>query len=347
MVVVYSTSGDKNCKIHLCQDNFKFTYPEGQYNSTISCVQPAPDCPPNAELTIVAYEGDSYKGEELIINNQNFGDNNFNGQTAFNFDIASFNLGSAFNNSTTQVDYTIESRLVNTQFGPAIEGLVDFVKVLKYDVCPDEATCTLSLSCEYRLQKEVNWTVGDCNPTICSGGRLELSVSPNQFVSYSWEGPNGFTRSGNSNGDILLSNCLMPEQAGEYTVTVTDANGCTASSTITIATKECPCYINATVSNETYLDNNTTNTAQHTFTYDLAIDGSGQNGWLLYDVVNGNLNQVINTGTTNTTLNMGSYPVDQNGSLIVLMDADNSACFQSIGVNMNSCLHTRACICCE
>ena len=139
----------------------------------------------------------------------------------------------------------------------------------------------------------------------------------------------------------------MPEQAGTYTVTVTDENGCTATSSITIATKECPCNLNAMVSNQTYLDNNTTNTAQHTFTYQVAIEGAGSNGWLMYDVVNGSLNQVINDGTNGASLNMGPFPVDQSGSLIILMDADNTACIQSIGVNMNSCVYTGACNCCR
>ena len=205
----------------------------------------------------------------------------------------------------------------------------------------------LSPSCEYRLQKQVDWKMGECNPTICADGRLELSVSPNNLASYQWSGPNGFSGTGNANGDILVSNCLMPNQAGTYTVTVTDDNGCTGTQSITIATQECPCNLNATISNETYLDNGTTNTAQHTFTYQVDINGSNAGGWLLYDVVNGNLNQIINTGSNGETLNMGPFPVDQNGSLLILMDADNTACIQSLGVNMNSCVYTGECACCK
>jgi len=143
MVVIYSTNSTNTCRIHLCQDQFRFTYPEGSYSSSIGCIQTSPNCPPNAELTLVAFEGDSYKGEQLIIGGQDFGDNNFRGQTAYNFDILNFNLGSAFNSNSSQLDYTINSRLDDTQYGPAVEALFDFVKVLKYDVKPD---CQLTVS---------------------------------------------------------------------------------------------------------------------------------------------------------------------------------------------------------
>ncbi len=213
--------------------------------------------------------------------------------------------------------------------------------------CTPDCPATLPLTCEYRLQKQVDWISGNCNPTICADGRLELSVKPNTYVSYQWSGPNNFNGTGNSDGDILVSNRLMPQQAGTYSVTVTDTNGCTGTTAITIATKECPCNLSSSITKKTYLDNNTTNIALHTFSYDLAITGGGDNGWLMYDVVNGHPNQVIQSGENGETLNMGPFPVDQNGSMIIIMDADNKTCIQSIGVNMNSCIYTETCTCCK
>lgn len=95
------------------------------------------------------------------------------------------------------------------------------------------------------------------------------------------------------------------------------------------------------------VSNCSTNTADHTFSYELAINASGNEGWLMYDMFNGQRNQIINTGTTNTPINMSPFPVDQNGSLLLIMDAENTACIQSVGVNMNSCVYTGACDCCR
>lgn len=83
----------------------------------------------------------------------------------------------------------------------------------------------------------------------------------------------------------------------------------------------------------------------HTYSYDLTITGSGDNGWLMYDMVNGNINSLIQRGREGESINMGPFPVDQNGSLLVIMDAENTACFQSIGVNMTSCVYTETCLC--
>ena len=272
--------------------------------------------------------------------------NTFTGNPSYDnaIDISSATYPIQFNTGLSNADagdYTIRV------FYGANDCFTDVVVTVIAAECTLDCSNVPSLTCAYRLQKQVDWVSGNCNPTICADGRLELSVIPTTFTTYDWSGPNGFSRTGNANGDILISNCLMPEQAGTYTVTVTDENGCTGTTAITVTTKECPCNLNATVSNETYLDNNTSNTDQHTFTYDLAIDGSGQNGWLMYDVVSGNINQIIDSGDNNTTLNMGPFPVDQNGSMLILMDADNTACIQSIGVNMNSCVYTGACDCCR
>ena len=64
--------------------------------------------------------------------------------------------------------------------------------------------------------------------TVCatSVGSITISVTGQAPHTYSWSGPNGFT---STNADIFSL------EAGVYTVNVTDANGCTGSSSITVA----------------------------------------------------------------------------------------------------------------
>ena len=202
--------------------------------------------------------------------------------------------------------------------------------------------------------------------TICEGESFSLGVQGGMLNNISIEYPNGVrdnSPDGNSYFSFLNS---VQSSTGIYTIFYEDAKGCNAFKEYNVLVEacrsntgsdgddclenpssDCPCNLNATVSNQTYLDSNTTNTAEHTFNYDLTIDGSGSRGWILYDIVDGNLNQIINTGARDTILNMSPFPVDQDGSLLILMDANNTACIQNISVNMSSCVYTGDCDCCR
>jgi len=76
-----------------------------------------------------------------------------------------------------------------------------------------------------------------CNITgsqqICVGGFTEFTASGG--VSYSWTGPGGFTASTAGTGPI--------NTAGEYSVTVTDANGCTSSCSRTLTVGGASCSV--------------------------------------------------------------------------------------------------------
>ena len=78
----------------------------------------------------------------------------------------------------------------------------------------------------------------DCAVSLCEGESLSLSISPNSFVEVVWEGPNGFSATGN---EILISSDITATEAGEYTATVTDSqSGCSGSTTITVEVKPNP-----------------------------------------------------------------------------------------------------------
>jgi hypothetical protein len=133
MVVVYS-GGDATAgtRVHVCQDKFRMTFPSGTYSSSIGCIDNAYSCSSNAKITLVTYEGDAYKGEYFYVGGKYFGDNKFRGTTAPNLDINTFDLGNDIVTGTKNLEYTFKTYYVNSVFGGAVEGLFDFVKVLKY-----------------------------------------------------------------------------------------------------------------------------------------------------------------------------------------------------------------------
>jgi len=74
------------------------------------------------------------------------------------------------------------------------------------------------------------------NPsTVCQGGTINFSTN-NTWVSWSWAGPNGWT---SSSSNPSLTNA-QPNQSGTYSVTVTDANQCTAVDVETVTINPTP-----------------------------------------------------------------------------------------------------------
>ncbi|HRK27875.1 MAG TPA: HYR domain-containing protein [Chitinophagales bacterium] len=73
--------------------------------------------------------------------------------------------------------------------------------------------------------------------TACMGNSFTLTASGGGTGgSYAWGGPNGFT----ADGAVLTRSGLTADMAGLYTVTVTNAGGCTASASRTITINPTP-----------------------------------------------------------------------------------------------------------
>ena len=135
MTVIFEKASLPSARIHVNTEKFTFTYPAATYSTTINNISVPAGCNADAKLTIVAFEGDNYKTEKFrIAGVLDPGNNNFRGQSGPNLDIVTKNAPSVVG-GTTSLTYSIESYVQNTVFGNAIEGLFDYVKVLKYNNC--------------------------------------------------------------------------------------------------------------------------------------------------------------------------------------------------------------------
>ncbi|MBK9013380.1 MAG: HYR domain-containing protein [Saprospiraceae bacterium] len=100
--------------------------------------------------------------------------------------------------------------------------------------------CTISNTvCEANVNNTGWQNLANCAVSVCVGEKVILSVNPNGLPSYKWSGPNSYTATGNSGGDALVSNGITAAQAGTYTVTMTDASGCTATKSIQVTVNAC------------------------------------------------------------------------------------------------------------
>lgn len=95
-----------------------------------------------------------------------------------------------------------------------------------YTVVGTSGSCTASATVNVVINNPPVATVTTNSP-ICIGGTLNLSATNIAGATYAWAGPNAFVGAGQS---VSVPNATAAA-AGTYSVTVTDATGCTASFT--------------------------------------------------------------------------------------------------------------------
>ena len=72
--------------------------------------------------------------------------------------------------------------------------------------------------------------------TPCENGTLNLTGAPAGMASYAWTGPNGFTSAAQSPAIVNVTLAA----SGTYILTVTNSNGCSASSTVVVKINPLP-----------------------------------------------------------------------------------------------------------
>ncbi|HVP13773.1 MAG TPA: hypothetical protein VMV94_21535, partial [Phycisphaerae bacterium] len=75
------------------------------------------------------------------------------------------------------------------------------------------------------------------NGPVCEGGALTLTGGPDGMSGYAWTGPDGFT---SMDQNPTVSASATTAMAGDYTLVVTDANGCTGGATTTVVVNTNP-----------------------------------------------------------------------------------------------------------
>ncbi|KAI0561346.1 hypothetical protein FGB62_87g078 [Gracilaria domingensis] len=122
LAVVYERRDLPAARVNLCVDDFTFTYPEDVYENHVDCLA-GNQSTSVARTTVVAFEGDAYKGEYFYIDGEYLGDNLFSGTTAPNLDILTFDVLRAVHRGARFISYAVVSYFAETVFGGATEGL--------------------------------------------------------------------------------------------------------------------------------------------------------------------------------------------------------------------------------
>lgn len=129
LIVVYAHRSLPKSRVNVCTENFRFTFPAGNYYSHVGCL--VPNKHTTADTTVVSFEGDAYKGEWFYINNHRLGNNLFRGTRAPNLDILSWPVGRYIRRGAHRITYRFKTYYVRSRFGGAIEGLFMPIRVVK------------------------------------------------------------------------------------------------------------------------------------------------------------------------------------------------------------------------
>ena len=159
--------------------------------------------------------------------------------------------------------------------------------------------------------------------TICPGQTLFLMESGNDADEWDWEGPDGFD-STDQNPTLIAT----VDSDGEYSVTVTDNNGCTNSVSFQVAEGNCDCEITAgNLTGITCNDNGTPSDASDDF-IEFTLDPSsvfGGSGYLVSASAGTITPASANYGNA-TTFQLQSGSAGSGNITIVIEDVDDSGC---------------------
>ncbi len=117
----------------------------------------------------------------------------------------------------------------NSQTGSSATITVTPTQTTTYTATVTDANgCSNSSTATVTVNPLPNTPTAGSNSPVCEGATLTLTASSTTAnVSFSWTGPNGFT---SAEQNPSLPNVTLAA-AGTYTVTVTDANGCSSTAT--------------------------------------------------------------------------------------------------------------------
>jgi gliding motility-associated-like protein len=148
------------------------------------------------------------------------------------------------------------------------------------------------------------------NSPICDGANLNLTS--NGGIDYDWTGPNVYVQNDTQNPSITTATTLA---TGIYTVTVSDANGCSATASTNVTVNALPAVVAANtgpVCNGANVDFNSNGAVNYSWTGPGGFTDPNQNSTLVaavvaqsgtYTVTGTDANGCSNTATTNMLVN--------------------------------------------
>lgn len=139
----------------------------------------------------------------------------------------------------------------------------------------DANSCSTTTTTNVVVNNNITFTASSNSP-VCVGGTLNLTSIPG--ASHQWVGPNSYS----SNDENPVINNVTLANGGTYTVTVTNAQGCTGSATVTVTVNP---VVSVNLGNDTTLCNSQT---------------------MVLNAGNTGATYVWNDGSTNQTLTVSS-----------------------------------------
>jgi hypothetical protein len=113
---------------------------------------------------------------------------------------------------------------------------------------------TISNSCGDDTETKIDYITVNAKPVatassnspVSQGATIQLYGGPDDMTTYSWTGPDGFT----SNDQNPTISDATTDMAGNYTLTVTDGNGCTDDATTNVVVQVSPPPVYPTVTTQ-------------------------------------------------------------------------------------------------
>lgn len=210
-------------------------------------------------------------------------------------------------------------------------------------VVTDANGCTTTVNFTLNNPALISLSASTSSP-VCAGADATLTATPGTYVSYSWTGPGTI-----NNANTAVATAVAPTNGDIFTVTATDANGCSNSATVTVAvTNNAPVSVSISVSpsNEICSETPVTFTATPvnggaTPAYQWYLNGVAQTGETASTYVNANLNDqdaVYVVVTSSLPCTTGS-PATSNTQTITVVGIQNVSVVLAASAN-NVCSGT-------
>lgn len=146
---------------------------------------------------------------------------------------ANVNLSSS-PGSATSYSWTGPNGYTSNVQNPTLSGATPSVSGT-YTVTVDNAGCVGTATTDV-VVNSASIPAPSSNGPVCDGGSLTLSTLPAGASGYNWSGPGGF----NSSSQNPTINPVTTAAGGTYTVTVTQAGGCTGSASVAVTINALP-----------------------------------------------------------------------------------------------------------